>query len=247
MNFFKTLTLRTKLVGLCVLLSSVSLVISIVSNQGIHKVETNYNQIVDGSMPNLNTLNNMYLSYRAVRINLRTLGLPGLNKEQANEAIQHTLDSINEYEKFDKAYNEIPFLTGELELYNAVNADWKHFKGVGERALELYKSGKPEDFQKLLTIYFEDCPKAAKAYTESMNKLKDFNINNSKSFTEKAKYSAENTNQTIIFVATGGIIIGLLLGFFIANGLTKTVTSIVSNLTDNSKQVMSSSNEIASV
>lgn len=245
MNIFKKLTLKVKLIALCLMLSMVSVVISFVSNSGIHTVESKYNQIVDGSMPNLNVLNNMYLSYRQIRIDLRTLGISGITTQHANEAIQNTINSIAEYEKFDKAYNEIPFLPGEQELYDQMNKDWKHFKGVGVRALDLYKTGKPEDFQKLLNIYFEDCPKAAAAYTTSMNKLKDFNLNNAKKFTDEAKDSATQTNRIILVVAVVGISIGLLLGLIIASALTNTVATIVKNLTDNSQQVMSSSHEIA--
>jgi len=245
MNYFKNLTLKTKLIGLCILLSCVSIVISAISNRGLHTVELKYNQIVDGSMPKLNTLNNMYLSYRDIRINLRTLGLSGLTPEQANLAMQLTISSIDDYEKFNKIYSDTQFLAGEKELYDAVNSDWNHFKGVGVKALELYKSGKPEDFQKLLIIYFEDCPKAAKAFTDSINKLKEFNSSNSSHFTEAAKESAKVTNQTILTFAFVGISFGLFFGFIIANTLTIAVSSIVKNLTENSKQVMSSSNEIA--
>lgn len=245
-SFFKQVSFKVKLIGLCLLLSSVSIVIGVFSFRGLHKVEQSYEKIVDDVMPNMNLVNNMFLSYRAVRVNLRSLGLPGLPKEEAEDAVKHTISAIEDYEKFAKAYNEIPFVEGEKELYDEVHKNWMHFKAIGMKALSLYKSGNPEDIEQLMKIYFDDCPKAAKMYTESIDKIKQFHEAHGNKYSQEAKASASQANQFVLLTAIIGIFAGVSIGVIFAIGLSKSIVVVTENLAKNAEQVTSASAQIAS-
>ena len=108
MEVGQNLSFKTKLIGLCLLMSGVSVLIGVISYQGIQRVQQSYTKITEGSMPNQNLLNNMYLSYKSVRINLRTLGLPGLSRAEGERISILVTKNIEEYEVIDKAYNDIP-------------------------------------------------------------------------------------------------------------------------------------------
>lgn len=240
-DFINKISFRVKLISLCVMLSAVSIIIGILSYNGLHRVEQSYDRIVDDVLPNMNSVNSMFLSYRAVRINLRTLGLPGLSKTDADEAIKNTVAAIDDYEKFDKKYNEVPFVEGEKELYDEVNKNWLHFKGVGLRALSLYKSGKPDDIEKLMKIYFEDCPKAAKNYTQAIDKLKLFHQSHGEKYSNEAKSAASQANQLVILTAVIGIFLGILIGVIFALRLSRSIIAVTESLAKNAEQVTSAS------
>lgn len=239
------LSFKAKLIALCGFLSAVSLIIGGIAYRGLHTVEQSYDQIVDGSMPNLNLLNNMFLEYRAVRINLRTLGLDGLSQEQEKTAIAKTLEAIENYKTFDTAYNNIPDLEGEKELYDQVNKSWLEFKAVGERALALHKSGRPEDHAALMKIFFEDCPKAAAEYTTAINTIKKFHEENSKRFVAAAKSAASSTNRLIFVTIFCGVLFGMAIGVIFAVRISKAIISVTQDLEQSADEVTGASTQIA--
>lgn len=239
------LSFKAKLIALCAFLSGVSMLIGWISYRGLHKVEQSYDQVVDGVMPNLNLLNSMFIEYRAVRINLRTLGLPSLPKEEEQKAVADTLTAIENYEKLDKAYNDIPFLDGEKELYDDVDKAWKHFKGVGERVLSLHKTGRPEDHQAMLKIFFEDCPQAAANYRAAINKIKKFHEENGKRYVSDAKTAGTDANQLMLLTIFCGVLFGMALGVIFAVRISKAVMVVAKDLERNADSVTSASTQIA--
>ncbi|WPU64871.1 CHASE3 domain-containing protein [Peredibacter starrii] len=74
----KNVGLKKKLLVLCVFLSLMSVFIGGVSYYGSSKVSNSYDLVADSALPSLNKLNEMFLSYQSIRINLRTLGLMNL-------------------------------------------------------------------------------------------------------------------------------------------------------------------------
>lgn len=246
MNSIKGLSFKTKLVSICLFISSISVVIAGLSYRGLHSVETSYDRVTEGVMPNLNLLNDMFLSYRSVRVNLRTLGLPGLPKKEADAAIEGAIAAINHYEEFNAAYQKIPFVPGEAELYDDLQKNWLHFKGIGEKALALYKTGKPEDHEKLMVIFFEDCPKAAGAYTASITKIKGFHETNGKTFVQEARSTAMSVNIFILIIAGVGIIIGLTASTIFAIKMSKSIAEVTELLSKSANQVTATSVQVAS-
>lgn len=227
-------------------MATVSLVIGLVSFRGIQNVETSYERLAETTMPNFNTLNDMILSYRSVRINLRTLGMPGLTKEQADQSISAANEAIASYEKFDKTYNEIPFQPGEQEIYDRVNESWLHFKEIGSRAISYYNAGTGQSRDRMMKIFLEECPNAAKEYTQAVTKLKEYHIARGKEHVLNARSNAHSTNQLVFFISLFGVVIGLVIGYFFSTFISNTISTVAQTLASNADQVTSASNQIAS-
>ncbi len=198
------------------------------------------------AIPHLEDLNDMYLDYRAVRINLRTLGLPGLTKEQAQGYITHVHEAIEGYEEKNKEYSSIPFQPGQKELYEKVEQSWQNFKGVGKRALDYYAQGTPEAKNQLIKIFLEDCPAAAKTFTEAMNTLKKYHTDGAHKDVEMAKATTQKTNQLIFLSAIIGIFAGLAVGLIFATKVATSLNKVADQLSSNADRVASSSAQIAS-
>lgn len=120
-----------------------------------------------------------------------------------------------------------------------------YFKGVGEKGLAYYKTGKPEDHEKLLTIFFDDCPKAAKAFTEAINKIKEFHEKNGQGYVSESKDAASKTNQVSLMVTIIGALVGLSIGYMFAHATSKSITSVADDLARTTSHVTETSTEMA--
>lgn len=227
-------------------MAMVSLTIGLVSHRGIQNVETSYERLVETTMPNFNTLNDMFLSYRSIRVNLPTLGMPGLGKVQADQSISAVNEAVASYEKLDKIYNDIPFQPGEQELYDRVNASWLNFKEIGSRAIAFYNAGTTQSRDRLMKILLEECPNAAKEYTQAVTKLKEYHIARGKEHVLNARSNAHSTNQLVFFISLFGVVIGLAIGYFFSTVISNRISTVAQTLASNADQVTSASNQIAS-
>jgi methyl-accepting chemotaxis protein len=220
------LSLKMKLVSLCVILSGLSLLVGVTSYYSLKDVQTEYAYIPSAVMPKLENISDMFLSYRRVRITLRTLGLPGLTPAQAEEAIRDTEHAIADYEKSEKAYFEIQSVPGQKELDDKLKAAWVDFKKTGEEVLTLYHSGTPESKERIIKIFFTDCPQKAKIFTIAMNELRTFHNNVALEKVQLATAGAERASLKTICLIAIGVFAGLLIGFIFANALAKSLNRI---------------------
>ena len=213
---------------------------------GMQNVAHNYEKVTESVLPNIEISDQMYLSFRNVRVNLRSLGLEGLTKDQADRYVQGVKDSIAQYEKHDRAYRDVPFAPGEQELYDKVDATWKAFHKVGVNALQYYQSGTPEDRVKLMTIFLKDCPEYAEQYTAAMDALTKFNRDNGELWVKEARTGKENTGITMMMTIGIGVILGLGVSIYFAVQLSKSIASVSGDLASGANQVTQAAEQIAS-
>ncbi|MBL7555229.1 MAG: methyl-accepting chemotaxis protein [Bdellovibrionaceae bacterium] len=240
------MSFKTKLLGLIGFLCSVSILIGVVSFRGLAEVAEAFHKITDDVMPNQNLINSMYLEYRSVRINLRSLGLPNLSAEDSKKYIAEVEKSIENYEKLDAKYLEIPFLPGEQELHEKVNNNWKSFKALGIRAINLYKQGGADNMAQLNKIFLVDCVDEAKRMDEAIDAVKQYHEKNGEVFMAEATGHEKETNQMTLIVSAIGVLLGMGIGFAFATKVSAAITHVAHQLASNADQVAAASSQIAS-
>lgn len=236
---------KFKLIGLCVLMALVSAAVGTTAYFGLHNVSKSYLHVSDTALPKVQIVNEMFLDYRNVRIHLRTLGLPGITAEEAEKSIKGVTETISQYEKANTEYSAGTFVPGEKDLYGSVDKNWQHFKSVGERVLALYRSGKPEDKEKMIRIFFKDCPEAAQAYHESIDRLLEFQNEFAKNAVQQARADSDYTNFLIALIGSIGVLAGLAVGYYYSSNIAQTISAIVDSLNENANQLTSVSAQIA--
>ncbi|MBC7538548.1 MAG: methyl-accepting chemotaxis protein [Bacteriovorax sp.] len=240
------LSFKAKLVLLCFAMACVSITISFLAYQGLQRVEASNERIIEGVVPNLELINSMALNFRKVRIEVRTLGLPGLGKKEAETAIKNATDAINSYEDDYKASELLTDMPGEKEINDELHTNWKHFRKIGENAIALYRTGKTEDHEAMMKVFFVDCPEAADAYNQTFLKAVAFHKNHLSKFTAESKAVSSQTNLLIILVSSIGGIASILAGFIFATKVSKSINVIVHNLEGTAEEVSAASTQIAS-
>lgn len=242
------LSLKTKILSLCILMSSLIIVIGYFSYRGFHDVENSNAKIIDETVPNLALVNEMAFHFKEIRIQLRTLGLADLTAEVEALALKNASKSIEAYEEANRQYNLISFAPGEKELYIALNTTWLDFKKVGDLVYNLSKSKTPEDFKKMQKIFHEDCPAAAEKYMNRLQALLTFHRSNLNRYTLISKKISNDTNSLILKISFIGIILSIFIGYIFAQNatkLSKTINNIALQLKTSADSVLTASSNIA--
>jgi len=239
------MSLKMKLLLLCGFLSTVSVAIGITSYMALDGVDAEYGWIAKKTMPKMQYSDQMYLSYRKVRINLRTLGLPGLPAEAVETAVKNAVEGIAEYEADDKSYVSYDFIPGQKEVYSKVEAAWQDFKVTGAEVLELQKTGTPAAKERMLQIFITDCPRKAAIYTKAITELAEFHRHAADKKVASALAISHNANVTMISMVIGGTLFGLILGFLFANSLSKSLNRMSEDISGAAEQTSSGGTQLA--
>lgn len=218
MNFLDKFSLKTKILILSAFMGLFLLAVSYSSYSGLLKVEKVNSQITEKSIPNLEILNSMALDYKEIRINLRTLGLVGLSKEQNQKHVEEVKKLIAEYEKHNNQFEKLEHTKEEDILFKELNRNWAEFRGIGVKVLNLNDIG---DHEKMVQIFLADCPKAAENYDIALNKLLDYHEKRSNRFMKLSSSVSEETNQLTVVLSSIGIILTLAISILFANNASK--------------------------
>lgn len=238
-------SLKGKLIALCSFMSLMSVVVGAVSFFGLKMVVADFQKVTKGVLPNVETSDEMFLNYRRVRIELRTLGLPGISKEQAEEAIKGAETAIADYEAARTEYLKTPFLPGEKEIFDRVDESWTSFKVTGANAIKFYREGTAESHAKLMEIFFNECPQKAKVYTIAIKDLLKYHRHNGDVWTKEAEGAASKTNKLVFFVIVLGVLVGLSFGVIFALKLSKSIGKVAGDLAEGAGQVSQAASQIS--
>ncbi|WP_413292389.1 methyl-accepting chemotaxis protein [Bdellovibrio sp. HCB185ZH] len=238
------MSLKAKLFALCIFMASIPVIVGGVAFWGIQGIGKSYEKVTGDVLGNIEVADKMYLHFRAIRISLRSLALPGLTHEQGLQYVKEVNESIAAYEKADELYKSYGFLPGEREEYDKVNTTWIAFKNLGSEALKLYLSGTSEDKQKLINIFLVDCPKYAAAYDSSIANLVAFHHKNGEAWVEDARGTGKETNLTVMFTILVGVFLGLGCSAWVAITLSKSIANVSEEIARGADQVKQASEQI---
>jgi len=242
----KNLSFKTKLILLCVLMGFVSLSIGVTFYIGLRNVTASYAQISDSVLPKVLQTSRMRISFRDVRIQLRTLGLSGLSPEESLATVKRASEAIAAYDAANKKLLDVGFSPEEKEIHAELDKRWAEFKVVGQMVLDYHQSGTPEDKEKIVGIILKECPEAAVNHKVQMEKLIAYEENSAKNAVELAKSTEASTDVVSLWVGLIGVFSGLTIGFVFSNNIVKTISKILVDLNKNAEQLTRASAQIAS-
>ncbi|WP_291515396.1 methyl-accepting chemotaxis protein [Bdellovibrio sp. ArHS] len=240
-----SLSLKTKLLLLCAFQASVSIGVGGIAYWSSKKIAFTYEKVTQKVLPNVQNADGMFLSFRNVRIGLRSLGLQGLTKSQSDGFVRQVKNDMDDYEKYKKAYLAEPFLQGEVELWEKVDASWNSFKALGARVLQLHQSGTPQDLAAMNQIFFKDCPEAAEDYTKNFSSLISFHNNNGANWVKDSRETTSESSLLMMLTIGIGVGGGLLVGMFVAVSLTNSIRRVSQELSEGARQVEDAAGQIS--
>ncbi|MBL7543384.1 MAG: MCP four helix bundle domain-containing protein [Bdellovibrionaceae bacterium] len=245
MDFLNKLSFKVKLFLLCLFMAAVSITIGGISFFGLHRVTKTFEHITDVINPNLEQAGNMLSEFREVRVNFRTLGLPGISHEIEETALKKVQESIDNFEVAMDKYANLPFVPGEKEIFEEVKTSWKEFKAVGEKVIEINSVKSEDKDKKLLALFLNDCPKKTAAFTKHIRALMNFQKTESAKYHDLADGASSGTIVMMIATIFIGVLTGLSVGFIFARVVTNSIMEVTEHLAENADEVSAASTQIA--
>lgn len=220
--------MNIKLLLPSIVLSIVIGLLGLISYRSLSTTVERYSRVAKETLPNIQNTEEMFLAFRRVRIELRTLGLKNIPKEKAELAVAGVVEGISEYETAEKNYLAQDFVEGEEAIYKPVHEKWVEFKKLGERILELNKSGTEKDQAAMTEIFLNDCPTIAGEMLTRITRLIDFHKANGAEWSKQAETTARDSKQSVLWMSVIGILIGLGLAIYSLISVRKLMNAIQS-------------------
>ena len=242
---FSHASLRFKLISA---FSFVALFLVVIAANGIYSmgaVQTEYDYIGRVLMDNMQKVNEINdNAHDAHRNNFRIYvsSLTG-ETERLEKAIKTYHEHVEAIQKIDADYRSTPFAPGEKELYENLWASWKKYDAVTAKFHQAAKAGDKD----LARQYNENELVGARAdlkkETQSLLALQK-KISQEKMGDATETYTASRLISLILSAI--GIGAALFIGFFFSGSITKTVTSIATEIMTSSEQTSQASQELTS-
>ncbi|HYX38843.1 MAG TPA: methyl-accepting chemotaxis protein [Oligoflexus sp.] len=233
---WKMLATSSLLVGFLIMIGSAGI-------YALAMVSQKYEHVATVNLPNSQILNSMQNEALEISRSYLRMALPGTSKEELKKRKDIIKESVETYQKYDTAYQAIPFVAGEQELYDELNKNWIEFiKSVHELIPLLDQPNGREKFQKHVQTTLSD--KRAK-HGQAMKRVIDFQAQESKIWVTAAHETADIFNRLMFGFVLIGAIIAMLLSFASARSLSRTLRTISKDIDESGSQVRSASEQLS--
>lgn len=240
----KSLSLKSKLLVLCLMLSTVSVIVGVSNFRNSKRVISEYDLVTSQNMPKLDRVNQMFLEFRSLRIALRTLGYENLPADIAKTSLDKVHASIATFEQLAKGYGDQPFAPGEEAIYKNLMSSWKQFHALGGRILSRYASKDPADRKEMIRMFLYDCPEHAEAFLKEAGALTRFHEHLAAARIESAQGEAKQANVISLALILGGTLFGLAFGYWLSTSIAKELRGIADGLMYEASEVSKVASQI---
>lgn len=190
------------------------------------EVASTYQKLQDQSMPKLERTSTMFLSFRQVRISIRTLGLPGISEADRKNSVDSVMASLGEFEKAKEEYAKMEQGSEERALFENMTKEWEKFKVVGGRLLALEKKGTPEAMKEMLAIFMGDCPRGAESFKVAIEELDKHLKAQAEGWSKESEVKAASARSSILWTLLVGLGLGIALTVYTAFSVSGLITKI---------------------
>lgn len=236
----KNLSLRTKIVLLCLGLSGVATLVGVLSFVGIRKVSHSYSKITDSSLINVVLLNEMEDQFLGGTVVLRS----ALKLDTTHKEIRESFNVAKDgYLKADKRYQEVPFLEGEQQVYDEVVKAWSNYEKKALQLIDLVES----QTDKLIVGNFidKDLSSAENSYKEKLDNLIDYNHKNADQFTREAKQADQQSMILVIGSLCIGVATGISAGLLFSQRISKSLLQVSTVMTSSAEELSENGSNLA--
>lgn len=243
---FTNIHLKYRIFLAFVLVSLFSLVVGTFAYVYLQQVVTKYDHVVSINMGNIERMADMKDAILQIRREFTFIvGFPTGHEAEVKESIQEIAKAAEDYRLADKAYNEIPFVEGEAEVYNKIAESMKKLRPLREKLLEAYqKEGASE---KVLAIYFQEYNPATLETLRSIDDLIHFQEKEATNWSQASANIAALATKVIIAIMALSFIISLIIATFLVRSLTGQLTSVIDELNQTTPQLSESSTTMSSL
>ncbi|NLC19714.1 MAG: methyl-accepting chemotaxis protein [Clostridiales bacterium] len=147
--------------------------------------------------------------------------LEGDEKEEAYEKVSHSLELNEEVlANYDKGIDS----EEDRQLFDKLSILWNEYKPRILQVVDYEKSGQSQIAKDLL---FGEVADIGSSLQDAFSALSEYNTNEGRIMIEANTRLVEQASETMTFVVLAGIIIALVLGFYISRIISKPINAMV--------------------
>jgi len=239
-------SLRTKTVLAFTLVSSFLLVTGGLSLYFQKRIVSDYNSVATVNLPNMATLGEMKADALTYAADVAYLTKETASPEQRVKYRKEVDNDLKAYEISDKAYNSIPFMEGEEQIYSPVNESWKRVTEIGNKIVALNaKNQDPQVHNEQEQLYEGSFTQEIDKYVENFSKLKQFHSTAGANGTARAEKSAQWSQIAAILLMVSGFGTAMLVGFLFSTAIAKSLSELAQRLSQGADEIASASQQLS--
>lgn len=221
-------------------------VVGYFSYKGLEEVKEKYEHVALINLPNAILVEELKATSDKVMSLMIQSALVGNSEKEMKRLAGRFDETLKKYNETDEAYKKVPFVEGEAEVYNKVDAAWKVLKADLDHGRVLAATTKPEEKHLFQQFYMSEKVKDARFhYYKVLEELLEFQKKESKKWVESAQASASFAEKTIVTLGLVGFIFSIATGFLFSRAISSTLNRIAENLAEGAKEIAQTSSQVA--
>lgn len=233
----KHLSLKQKLLSICLTISLFAPLVGYVAYHFTHQAFNQYDQIATVSFPNLKILSETKSSAEKIIGNLWELSYA--KDASHNAKTRATIEkSLNTIKMNQQQYLEVPFVEGEQDLYDLVATSWVPLMNKINRLKEA-----PAD-QIATDMTSSEFKEQLTSFETSLDNLMHFQSNVSDSRMLLAKEFRTKTMTSVVTVTILSVLAAGLIGYYSAHKISNLLKEISENLAQSGEEVSAAAAKI---
>ncbi len=223
-------TISKKLIALCSSLLMVTAALGTLSFFNMSRIKQNYADVIQQNLPRQRMTLEFLLHFKNANIELRTLGLAGLSRDQGQVAIRGLTEEINAYDKLSKTYMTEPFLPGEEKFFQTLESNWSSFKVLAEKMLRFHRE---QELGALSNSMLYEYPDLSAKYKDAAAALVNFH----RDAVDLKSRELDEVSMRLIMGTLTFMMVGLFLGFLLAYFIVRSASRHLGELTQNFEKI----------
>lgn len=242
----KSLALKTKFFILIGAFFSFFILLGLVGYFSELRIANSYSRIEKESLPNTNHILESLSHLVEARVYFLEMILPGQTSDEIKQFESTIDDHWKEFDEHIKAYEAVPFIPGEEELFNKVKESSIKIRTTINNGREYFKkNGEAKNFREEITKIDDEIVSVGNDFRKSLQTLLEFHYKHAKEFGEDAHQAKKYANMITIGLLCFGIFFGSIFCYYLFSDILTTLNKLQNSLNISSDKVNSSSSEIA--
>ncbi len=239
----KKMSLKWKMLSSFFLIAALLLVVGGVGWKTLKDVVTNYDHIATVNLANMDILAKMvHETQEANQIALQVLVVE--TPEEITKLEREYAETKATFAAADKDYTSVPFVEGEEVIYNVLSKAWSDYNAQAEQFFRLAKAGTSK--KDLDVEYRTHVLDHHEGVEKGVADLIKFHENQGELWRKKAQEEASLGNTMTALLVCLGFIGSMLIGFFFATFLSRSLTHISTQISHSASETSSAGQELSS-
>lgn len=237
---FNKLSLKFRLISAFLGTALLMLPVGYLGVRALKNCSEKYEHVAQVNMPNSSNVAAMRGWAREYFGLVLQLSLIGNSPDEHERLIKKLKTSIDNFDRYDREYNKIPFVEGEKEIYDAMIEKWKIALQKSQDLVPL-AGPKPDQF----ADGYRGFTKQRLEFFSALDKLIEFHGDQAKKWAQFAQVTAQRSKEDTWVVIFVGCVISAFIGFLISRSLAATLKEMADHLASGANQVAVASKQIS--